>query len=66
MIGLSERCDAPNLAVESGRSADARVRSCGCRAQLIEWRAYSTPSRTPFRSDGGRHSAVMADTGRVS
>jgi putative transposase len=24
--------------------------------------AYSTPSRTPFRSDGGQHSAVMADT----
>jgi hypothetical protein len=24
--------------------------------------AYSTRSRTPFRSDGGRHSAVMADT----
>ena len=24
--------------------------------------AYSTPSRTPFRSDGGRHSTVMADT----
>jgi hypothetical protein len=24
--------------------------------------AYSTPSRTPFRSDGGQHSTVMADT----
>jgi hypothetical protein len=24
--------------------------------------AYSTPSRTPFHSDGGQHSAVMADT----
>lgn len=24
--------------------------------------AYSTPSRTPFRSDGGQHSGVMADT----
>jgi hypothetical protein len=24
--------------------------------------AYSTPSRTPFRSDGGLHSTVMADT----
>ena len=24
--------------------------------------AYSTRSRTPFRSDGGQHSAVMADT----
>ena len=23
--------------------------------------AYSTPSRTPFRSDGGQHSTVMAD-----
>jgi DNA repair protein RadC len=23
--------------------------------------AYSTPSRTPFRCDGGQHSAVMAD-----
>ncbi len=24
--------------------------------------AYSTPSRTPFRPDGGQHSAVMADS----
>ena len=24
--------------------------------------AYSTPSRTPFRSDDGQHSTVMADT----
>jgi hypothetical protein len=24
--------------------------------------AYSTPSRTAFRADGGHHSAVMADT----
>ena len=24
--------------------------------------AYSTPSRTPFRCDGGQHSAVMADS----
>ena len=24
--------------------------------------AYSTRSRTPFRSDGGQHSTVMADT----
>ena len=23
--------------------------------------AYSTPSRTPFRSDGGQHSTLMAD-----
>ncbi|WP_347247366.1 hypothetical protein, partial [Thermomonas sp.] len=23
--------------------------------------AYSTPSRTPFRCDGGQHCAVMAD-----
>lgn len=25
-------------------------------------RAYSTPSRTPIRSDGGQHSTVMADS----
>jgi hypothetical protein len=25
--------------------------------------AYSARSRTPFRCDGGQHSAVMADTG---
>lgn len=24
--------------------------------------AYSTPSRTRFRADGGQHSALMADT----
>jgi transposase-like protein len=35
-----------------------------CWVHLIRdlLRAYSTPSRTPFHSDGGQHSAVMADT----
>jgi hypothetical protein len=31
------------------------------RSQFYMLNAYSTPSRTPFRSDGGQHSAVMAD-----
>ena len=30
--------------------------------QKVDVLAYSAPFRTPFRSDGGQHSAVMADS----
>jgi hypothetical protein len=38
--------------------AGALLDLMGAEAQA----AYSTRSRTPFRADGGQHSAVMADT----
>jgi MFS family permease len=45
------------------RSVFALYALLGGALLVLVWvDAYSTRSRTPFRSDGGRHSAVMADT----
>ncbi len=57
---------APELvAVEIRRGTTSVSASLPMDARSAAWLrdvlAYSTPSRTPFRCDGGRHSAVMVD-----
>ncbi len=46
-----------------GLSTRSRAYALSVLSSMFRWLiAYSTPSRTPFRSDGGQHSTVMADT----
>jgi transposase len=52
----------PEAAVSASRSVRPGVIEIEFAGAHLRLRAYSTPSRTPFRSDGGQHSTVMADT----
>jgi predicted transposase/invertase (TIGR01784 family) len=51
-----------NVEVQVQRFPRWSARSAFYLSRLLASHAYSTPSRTPFHSDGGQHSAVMADT----
>jgi len=63
-----QRCVGESLSLESVRPMQAASKSM--QVGVLErvdalghlQDAYSTRSRTPFRCDGGQHSAVMADT----
>jgi transposase-like protein len=58
----------PELAPEAKQSAVIALclRPASAQAVADDVGAYSTPSRTPFRTDGGQRSNLIADTWRVS
>ena len=60
-IGASVCCVGPLVLLALGIGG-AWIANLTALEPLRPWFAYSARSRTPFRCDGGQHSAVMADS----
>jgi short-subunit dehydrogenase len=63
VVAVAELCHRYGGAMKQRRAGRIlNVASTAAFQPTPYFAAYSTPSRTPFHSDGGQHSAVMADT----